>query len=307
MSTRVGIVDLCTSHPGGWVPILRSLGYDITACWDSGDTRPQDYTQVFAKENNIPLAVKAPGDMLGKIDVAIIHSANWDKHVSLVRPFVEAGISVLIDKPMAGNLRDANQILDWIKQGKRITGGSGLRFVKESRDLANEPVDQRGVIHTVFAGCAMDEFNYGIHAYALLSGIMGPGIRAVSYLGQSAQKHIRITWQDGRAGILSIGKLNAWIPFHFTAITDKAVRQVTVNNAGIYRSLLESVMPYLAGAVSQPPVSAEFLLEPEMAALAARVSWMNRGAEIFLTDLRQDDPGYDGKQFADEYRRARLG
>jgi len=49
------------------------------------------------------------------------------------------------------------------------------------------------------------------------------------------------------------------------------------------------------------------LLEPELTAMAARMSWLSGGGEVFLTDLRQDDPGYDGAQFAIEYRRARMG
>ena len=31
---------------------------------------------------------------------------------------------------------------------------------------------------------------------------MGPGIRSVQYLGASRQKHLRVTWKDGRVGIL---------------------------------------------------------------------------------------------------------
>jgi hypothetical protein len=49
------------------------------------------------------------------------------------------------------------------------------------------------------------------------------------------------------------------------------------------------------------------LLEPELAALAARVSWLNHSSEVFIDDLRSDDPGYDGTQFALSYHRARMG
>ena len=40
--------------------------------------------------------------------------------------------------------------------------------------------------------------------------------------------------------------------------------------------------------------------------MAARISWLNQGQKVFLTDLRLDDPGFDGTQFALEYRRSRL-
>ena len=310
MSVRIGLVDLCTSHPGSWVPILRDLGAEITCCWDSGDTRPEGFAAEFAEQHKIANAVADPAEMVGKIDVAIVHSANWDKHVALARPFVEAGVSVLIDKPMVGCLRDADQLLDWAKMGRRVAGGSSLRFAQEVCDFLAEPAEERGTVHTAFVGCGVDEFNYGIHAYSTLSGLMGPGIRSVRYLGASAQKHIRVAWEDGRVGFLSIGKpgaAGAWLPFYLTAVTEKSVRQITVAAGGIYRSLLEAVLPYLAGEQAEPPMPMAELIEPELAALAARQSWMRGGAEVFLTDLSLDDGGYDGKQFSIEYARARLG
>ena len=62
------------------------------------------------------------------VDGVIVHSANWDKHIEQVSPFIAADKSVLIDKPIVGNRRDADQLLEWARQGKRITGGSSLRF-----------------------------------------------------------------------------------------------------------------------------------------------------------------------------------
>ena len=310
MTARIGLVDLCTSHPGSWVPILRDLGAEIASCWDSGDTRPEGFAKEFAEQQEIAHAAADPAEMIGKIDVAIVHSANWDKHVALASPFVEAGVSVLIDKPMVGSLRDADQLLDWGKMGKRVAGGSSLRFAQEVQDFLAEPVAERGTVHTAFVGCGVDEFNYGIHAYSTLSGLMGPGIRSVRYLGASAQKHIRVAWEDGRVGFLCIGKpgaKGAWLPFYVTAVTEKSVRQITVAAGGIYRSLLEAVLPYLAGEQAEPPMAMAAQLEPELAALAARQSWLRNGAEVFLTDLSLDDTGYDGTQFAVEYARARLG
>jgi hypothetical protein len=306
MKKRVGLVDLCTSHPANWVPIFRDLGYDVAACWDSGDTRPAGFAEQFAREFNVPFAAANPRDLIGKIDVAVVHSANWDKHVQLTELFLDAGLAVLVDKPIVGNRKDANRMLAWAKQGKRISGGSSLRFARETQDYLAMPVSERGTPHTVFAGCGVDDFNYGIHAYALVAGLLGPGIRSVRYLGTSAQKHIRLTWNDGRTAFLSVGNVTNWLPFHFSAVTEKGVRQVITDNTHLYRPLIEAVMPYLAGDVQAPPVTMEALLEPELAALAARASWQAGGAEVFMTDLRQDDPGFDGHQFTEEYRRARL-
>jgi hypothetical protein len=313
MSFKLGLVGLCTSHPGAWVPIIRELteselvDVEVVAAWDSGETRPEGYAQEFCADNEIPTAVEHLEDVVDVVDGVIVHTTNWDRHIEQARPFVEADKAVLIDKPIVGNLRDANQVLDWAKAGKRITGGSSLRFSVPVAEFLAQPSEERGEIHTAYTATGVDDYNYGIHAYALMSGLMGSGVRSAQYVGYSGQKNVKLTWQDGRIGFLTIGR-NGWLPFRLMVVTDKQSAFLEVSaGPSLYRSLLEATLPYLTGQTGQPPMSMHELLEPELAALAARTSWLNGGQEIFIDDLRLDDPGYDGTQFASGYRRARMG
>jgi hypothetical protein len=313
MSFKLGLVGLCTSHPGAWVPIIReltesgSVDVEVVAAWDSGETRPEGYARQFCADNDIPTAVDHLEDMVDVVDGAIVHTTNWDRHIEQARLFVETGKPVLIDKPIVGNLRDANQILDWAKVGKRITGGSSLRFAAPVTEFLAQPSEERGEIHTAFTATGVDDYNYGIHAYALMFSLMGSGLRSAQYLGYSRQKNVKLTWQDGRIGFLTVGH-NAWLPFRLMVVTSKQSAFLDVGTGpSLYRSLLEATLPYLTGQTDQPPLLMHELLEPELAALAARTSWLNGGQEVFIADLRLDDPGYDGTQFAREYRRARMG
>jgi len=311
MSFRLGLVGLCTSHPAKWVPVIRQLteekvaDVEIRAAWDSGQTRPDGYAESFCRELDIPTAVANLEDMIELVDGVIVHTADWDRHIEQASPFVEASKSVLIDKPIVGNLRDANRILEWAKAGKRIIGGSSLRFAREVLAYLAQPIEKRGPLHTVFAGCGTDEFNYGIHAYSLLAALLGPGIRSVQYVGTGGQNLFKVNCRDARTGILSVGQ-GPWLPFHATAITDKGVTQLIVDPKHLYRGLLENCLPYLCGMVELPPLPVNVLLEPELTAIAARISQLNGGKEIALADLSMDDSGYDGAHFAAEYRRARL-
>ncbi|MCF6174394.1 MAG: Gfo/Idh/MocA family oxidoreductase [Victivallaceae bacterium] len=312
MSFKLGLVGLCTSHPDTWVPIIREMSkeglvdIEIVAAWDSGETREAGFAAEFCKNHNIPHVVENLTDMVDMVDGVIVHTTNWDKHIEQAVPFVEADKAVLIDKPIVGNMKDANTFLDWMKQGKRVTGGSSLRFCQEVKELLVLPVDERGTVHTAYTAIGVDDMNYGIHGYAIVSGLMGPGIHSVQYLGSSSQKQLMLEWNDGRIVLMTVGK-NFWLPFNVTAVTDKNAYQISVDNSKIYRSLLEAQLPYLTGMTDELPLSADEILEPELAAIAARQSWINDGQKVFLTDLRQDDPGYDGDQFAREYRRTRLG
>jgi hypothetical protein len=311
MPFRIGLVGLCTSHPAQWVPLIRELApelgldLEVRAAWDSGQTRPPGYAADFCRTLGIPLAVAALDDLLPEVDGVIIHSVDWGRHVAQARPFLEAGKSVLIDKPIVGNPADAQQLLAWAAQGRRITGGSSLRFARELHAWLERPLQERGSVQTASAGCGTDDFNYGIHAYSLLSAAMGPGIRSAQYLGTTGQRLLKLNWADGRAGLLCVGQA-APLPFYLTAVTDRTVFQAAIDPSRLYRDQLARSLPYLCAAADSPPLPVAELLEPELAALAARQSWLRQGAEVPLRDLPDDDPGYDGAEFALAYRRARM-
>jgi len=299
---RIGIVDLDTSHPENWIPIERDLGCQIVGVWDGGAVHPPQFVRHFAERFEIPRVYDSLEAMADEVDCAIIHACDWDTHIAKARPFIARGKSVLLDKPLAGNLRDLEQISRWVSDGARITGGSSLRFCNEIRDFLARPVKQRGTPHTVLCGCGVDEFNYGIHAYSMLCAAMGPGIRSVRHLGMGQQRRIQVNWDDGRTGFLVIGKTAAWLPFYISITTERTTTQFQPDAAKVYRALLENCIPYLAGKADRPPVPIEALMEAERAALAARQSWNNGDVEVALDALDATDSGYDGRAFAAEYR-----
>jgi len=311
MSFKLGLVGLCTSHPSKWVPIIRrlsaerSLDVEVCAAWDSGQTRPAGYAKEFCRDHKITLALDCLEDMVSEVDGVIIHTADLGRHVAQARLFIEAGKSVLIDKPLVGNVRDANQLLKWAASGHRLTGGSSLRFAREVREWLTLASQERGEVLTAFAGCGTDEFSYGIHAYSLLSALMGSGVCSVQYLGTSGQRLVRVNWSDGRIGFLSVGEA-APLPFHLTAVTTRTVIQITIDPNHLYRDLLEACLPYLCGIADVPPLPMDQLLEPELIALAARKSWLQQGVEVQIQELPTEDPGYDGNEFALAYRRSRI-
>jgi len=301
---KIGIVDVDTSHPDRWIPIERELGHEVVGIWDGGEVHPPEYVKKFAADRSIPRVYSALDEMVKDVDCAIIHSCNWDTHVAKARPFVEAGKSVLLDKPLAGNLADLKQLCRWAEDGARITGGSSLRFNYETIKYLQRPKEERGTPHTVFCGCGVDEFNYGIHAYSLLSGILGPGPVSVRHVDHRVQHRVEITWADGCVGTVMVA--GVWIPSFASIVTEKTVAQFTPDVNLIYRALLEATLPYLAGQTDQAPIPMAELIEPELCALAARKSWMNGNRPVALAELTEADGGYDGKLFAEGYRKARY-
>ena len=303
---KIGVVDLDTSHPQNWIPIERELGHDVVGVWDGGSVHPPEYVRDFAAEHNIPRVYESLDELAADVDCAIVHGCDWDTHVGKSRPFIEAHKAVLVDKPIAGNLTDLQQYQRWADEGARIAGGSSLRFADEVRDYLAQPVEERGEAHTVFCGCGVDEFNYGIHAYSLLFGIFGGGAVTVQHMGGGTQRRIRIDWADGRIGVVAVGAGQGWIPFHAAVATDKSAHQFIADSGRLYHALLAATLPYLAGEVAEPPMPMSVLLEPELCAIAARRSWLEGDREVRLDELDASDDGYDGSEFARGYRTARY-
>ncbi|BBH23506.1 oxidoreductase [Paenibacillus baekrokdamisoli] len=299
-SLRIGLVDLDTSHPGSFVPLIRGLGHEVTGVFDSGTIYPPGYADTFAREHRIDAACESLEELVDRVDAVFIHSCNWDMHVRHAQPFVEAGKAVFIDKPIAGNVVDLRQMIDWAKQGAVITGGSALRYCNEVREWREREIGNEEWVYGL-VGCAVDEFNYGIHAYAMLHGLLGPGIESVRYLGGTVQRQIELTWKDGRQGVVSIGKTDGYLPFYSTIVMQKQVDFIRVDNSRLYQALLETVLPYLAGE-APAPLPLEELAEAEMAAIAAKLSADLGGKSVRINEIPADYAGYDGTVFSKHYK-----
>jgi len=304
-SLRIGMVDLDTSHPSGWLPIIRSMGHEIFAVFDGGAVYPPGYAEQFAHEHNIARAYTDLEEMAADVDMAIIHSCNWDLHLERARPFALAGKALLFDKPMAGNLRDLQQIVEWSKAGVRITGGSALQFCYEAKAWkANHDASKDWVY--AYAGCAVDAFNYGIHAYSLLHGLIGPGLHKVRHLGLNGQHQIELAWKNGQRCLLSVGENPGYLPFYATITTNTDVSHFQVDSSLLYQAILEATLPYLAGD-APASIAVEQLIEVEWAAIASKLSEERNGEWVLLQDVPVDYAPFNGAVFAEYYRKLKLG
>ena len=148
-------------------------GASVTHIWtdDPADAR------AVAAASLIPHVVDRPEEVIGEVDAVIIATDDGEDHVRRAAPFVEAGLPVFVDKPLAVNLSELRQFRDWRRAGARILSSSGLRYAPEIAELRG----QTWKWLSNSTGKTLER--YGIHALEPLFVLLGPGFKEVAWAG----------------------------------------------------------------------------------------------------------------------------
>jgi len=298
---KVGAVDIDTSHPVEFAGIMKKNGRAAYTCVYNAGFRSDEYVEKFMREKDIAVRCKTLDEMAAQVDIAFIHSCNWDKHLELAQPFVDAGKPVFIDKPMVGNLADCHKLEGLVKSGAVILGGSAFRHCGEFKDFLDQPLAERGEILSLFGSVGVDEFNYGIHVIESLDALIPKGAKCVRCIYSGAVELYEVTYNNGVKAVYQLCT-GIWRPTVIVATTTCGTYVIQPAVDKLYSSLLTAIFDSLEK--SAPFVPVEALTESIKIALAARSSREQGGLEVKLKDLTLDDPGYDGQTFEASYAQA---
>ena len=163
-----GIVDYLRPQPA---ENLGIEGVRVTHVWCDD---PAD-TLLVARAAGIENMVEHPEDVIGHVDAVIIPTDIASQHVQRARPFVEAGLPVFIDKPLAIEEHHLRRFVEWHEAGKPIISCSSVRFAKEFQAARHEAPRAVGDIRLIVRTMIKSWEQYGIHAIESLSPILEPG------------------------------------------------------------------------------------------------------------------------------------
>lgn len=150
---------------------LGIAGVKVTHVWcDEAD----DGARV-AKASHIANVLERATDAIGRVDAVVIATDKGFEHVQRARPFIEAGIPVFIDKPLADNVADLRTFTKWQRQGRPVLSTSCMRYAREflaAKAAIPEKVGEPRVI--TMTTCKTWE-RYGIHALEGVYPMLEPG------------------------------------------------------------------------------------------------------------------------------------
>lgn len=220
---KIGIIGMSpgNAHPYSWSAIVNGqfdgeeitrIGYPAVAAYleanrDTLGLPAAKVTHVWAQEREIAESIcKAAGvtvvvneltEMIGEVDAVILARDDPESHKEMARPFIEAGVPIFIDKPLAYSAED----LDWFSAqsaaGRFIMSCSSMRYANEVR-VARQELKSLGKLELVTAVGKKDWKKYGIHLLEAIFAILDdPEVRSVKSIGELDREIVHLRLENG--------------------------------------------------------------------------------------------------------------
>jgi predicted dehydrogenase len=153
---------------------MRIPGARVTHVWtDDLADAPK-----VAAASRIEMVVARPEDVIGQVDAVIIGTDDGHEHIRRARPFIEAGLPMFVDKPLAINVPDLNQFIQWHEAGKVFLSSSNMRYAPEIKQIMRQKA-QLGELRWITICTSKTWERYAIHALEAIWPVLGPGFTSV--------------------------------------------------------------------------------------------------------------------------------
>jgi len=216
------------AHPYSWSSIINGVfdGDEITRVGYPGvaayleanrDTLGIDgakVTQVWTQDRKISESIAGSGgiahvadnleDMIGEVDAVILSRDDPENHVAMAKPFIDAGIPLFIDKPLAMTMKD----LAWFSaahvKGKFIMSCSSTRYANECRAVKPE-LNALGKLELITAVGKKDWPKYGVHLLEAVFALLDdPRPLSVRHVGEDQKDIVQVEFENGLMAIFHL-------------------------------------------------------------------------------------------------------
>lgn len=175
---------------------MRLEGATVTHIW----TQDPKVSRHVAAASLVKNIVDDATDMIGKVDAVILARDDGENHLQMAKPFIEAGIPIMIDKPLTDKETDLPQFVKYYEQGKIIMSCSSARFARSLLELKKQ--NKLGKILTANGVSPKYWRTYGIHLIEAVYAVMGGGIESVQNVGEKNAEIVHLRYRDGRHAVL---------------------------------------------------------------------------------------------------------
>lgn len=256
---KLGVIGLSkgNGHPYSWSAIcngydhtkMLSCGFDVipqylsehqwpeaklpnvivTHIW----TQSRDISESVSQASLIPNIVDDPREMLSFIDGVLLARDDAENHFEYASPFIEHGLPIYIDKPIALNTQALDKLYNLQKYEGQIFTCSALRFAKE---LSLEALDLKkvGAIKRINAETPKSWRKYAVHVIEPVLQLLGQKtehLKFVNYISVS-DNGAEVTLKDHNGLVVNLTARGDQVstPISITVIGDLGTQVLTFSN-----------------------------------------------------------------------------
>jgi hypothetical protein len=283
---RLGIIGLSpgNGHPYSWSAIfngydpaaMESCGFPVIPRYLEKRSFPADQiegvkvTHVWAQETelarHVALAARIDTlvdryqDMLSQVDAVLLARDDAERHVEFATPFLEAGMPIYIDKPLALTCAEGRHLFAMQRYPGQLFTCSALRYAWEFQ-LSNEDRAAIGEIRHIYATTPKDWNKYAVH-------VIEP---ALLLLGGGRQAQRTNCWREGESTTLAasmagnrqllvsaLGAVSA--PLALRVVGDKGWKDLVFTDAfTAFRSALQAFVDSVR--TRSPAIPEDFVMD----------------------------------------------
>jgi predicted dehydrogenase len=227
---RIGIVGMSpgNAHPYSWSSIINGcfdgkeitrIGYPAVADYlvanrDTLGIPGAKVTHVWSQErqtsesiagnSKIEHVVDRLEDMAGEVDAVILGRDDPQNHVAMATPFLEAGVPIFIDKPLAISREELDWFAGHAANGRFLMSCSSMRYANECRS-AKSRIRTLGKIALVTGVGKKDWIKYGVHLLeAVFSLLDDPRPLSVRHVGEKDRDIVHLELENGLQVVLHL-------------------------------------------------------------------------------------------------------
>ncbi|MGB9642609.1 MAG: Gfo/Idh/MocA family oxidoreductase, partial [Candidatus Ratteibacteria bacterium] len=270
------IVDYLSKQPAENLGISDAY---VTHVW----TEDKETAIKVAKTTYIEHVIDNPEQAIGKVDAAVITTDIGSSHVSLAKPFIEAGLPVFIDKPLVDNEEDLKTFYQWHIQGKKIMSCSSMRYAKEIKAI---DFSSCGKIEFISGIMSKSWERYGVHAVEGLCTIAGFGIKSILNTGNENLNLALVDFKSGLQSLLQVIYYSTIFGRYDVFCRNKTFTIETKDYFYMFKSQLEDIVKFVKTGVSPFPFSETVEI---IKAIIAGIKSRKEKRKIYLDEINLDN------------------
>ena len=210
-------------------PAARLPNVKVTHIW----TQSRGVSENVSLASLIPNIVDDPSEMLNSIDGVLLARDDSENHLEYARPFIEHGLPIYIDKPIALNVEALNALYSLQKYEGQIFTCSALRYAQE---LSVEAIDlsKVGTIKRVAAETPKSWKKYAVHVIEPVMQLLGSRTENLKFLscvkGSDNGATVILNDHEGLVVNLIAKGEQALTPISITVVGDLGSQVLTFSN-----------------------------------------------------------------------------